>query len=185
MKIVLGSGIARIWQHFKNKDIAVISAFDSTLPIEENNKRHEQLNQDLKDLGVGYSEAKGIWNDSKEKSFIVFDIEPQQIKNLGEKYDQFAVGYSIGDDFVIENLKTGDIQKYNKMEVGWREVWEGWTEHKGKQFAFVPKEASFDVYVPSKVSSLTAQMYSSFKKGIGGWHYPKDRVVIIDRRNEK
>lgn len=77
------------------KNWAFITAWNplsKNLSLEDNQKRNQSLEEDIKVLGLKYYSAIGISQDEKwsEESFFIENIELVKANELALKYDQWA-----------------------------------------------------------------------------------------------
>lgn len=80
----------------------VVSAFNDD-PETDNFQAHEQLVQEVKNLGYNPETFDGEWEGAKELSIVIPGVEISILVNLGEKYGQDAVAYYNGSE--IETIE--------------------------------------------------------------------------------
>lgn len=155
---VTEASLSRVWQHMEEgRSWGIISAWRSDIGgdpksrREMNNRRTENLENDLRSLGYGYFPMKGRWREtdretgeerwSEERSFFVPNIERNELLDLAERYDQEAVIFGEpGDDGKVKLLFTAggeDTLAPNSSE-GFRprRIADAYSEVKGHAFAF-------------------------------------------------
>lgn len=81
----------------KDGVFGVMSAYAGGLSKTDNQRRHGELMRDLQMLGVRPTSLKGSWQGVTEKSFLIPNIRPEDLFDLGRKYAQDAVIYKSKD----------------------------------------------------------------------------------------
>lgn len=71
----------------------LISAYVHGESESSNMKRNSLLAHDLALLGYRFTEYNGVWEGTRERSFCVYSIKPDDLISLGKKYGQKAVMY--------------------------------------------------------------------------------------------
>ncbi len=81
-------------EDLKNKDYTVMTAENpgaKTLSPEENAKRNQDLEAELKRMGVDYTKVVGRYGGTPENSFVIHDISREDALQLGKKFGQESV----------------------------------------------------------------------------------------------
>jgi predicted ester cyclase len=86
---------------FEGRRFAIITAHNprsERLSGEENQRRHAELERDLKKMGLEYTPSTGESPDGTwvEEGFAVFDVGLEQALELGQKYGQHAILWGEG-----------------------------------------------------------------------------------------
>jgi len=111
------SSLSRIWQMIENdKSFGVVSAFRNGYSKKENEERHIELKEGVRDIGYGYVEMMGGYKEEtgfvNEKSLFIPNINKSDIISLGIKFDQYSVIYKDSKEFVeIGTNKNSGIKK--------------------------------------------------------------------------
>lgn len=154
-KFINESSLSRIWQFVedKNKQFGVMSAFRGDLSSRENEERHKELKDAVREMGYGFVELKGGYEEEvgivEEKSLFIPNISKKEIIELGKRYNQDSVIFKDSREFSIigtnkftgigkvianfrfsagrENLVSGMKDLFSALAKG---------SHKGKKFLF-------------------------------------------------
>lgn len=107
--LVAESSLSRVWQHINDPDtqFAIISAYVYKHP--DNGKRHQELQNRVRDLGYGYIELDSGYTyygeDEdiliEEKSLMIPGIRKPEAVKLGYEFDQESILFKKGTDFVL------------------------------------------------------------------------------------
>ncbi len=117
------SGIVRFLQ--KKFPFAIISAYTRDYSEAENKKRMEELKQEIRRRGYGYSLLRGIYTYEDEStgkketveeySYLVPGIKKNEALNLAKKFDQESIIYY--DGHTIQMVETdGRITKIRNLD---------------------------------------------------------------------
>ena len=102
------SSLSRIYQHSKESNIGIITAYRGDYSISQNESRNSNLMSDIRSAGMGYVSVTGHYIENKgspeekkvvEKSFIVISSANDSgklknfLKRTGAKYNQDSVLY--------------------------------------------------------------------------------------------
>ncbi len=128
------ASLSRIWRHYENKTpFALLSAFRSEYPYEENKRRNTRLAADIRKKGYGYFFADGYWIENKgtkdevhvseDTIFVVGKKGKEQdflnfIVNMVRKYDQEAALVYINGEAALYNSKGEKTRVYKKLRPG-------------------------------------------------------------------
>lgn len=117
------ASLGRVYNHMQN-DFAIISASRYNLSAEKNHYRTSQLKQDIRKLGLGYTELLGRWKEinpdngdeiiSDERSLFIPDITLSDAESLGKKFEQSSIIY--GKDGVVKEICTKGFTGDDKKE---------------------------------------------------------------------
>ena len=103
---LLEASLARIWDHYQNKQFAVLTSWRQGNSQEENDENFKQLKADLKSINTGFiplvghgqeSTPDGVVNVVEEPSLAVFPrVTPDdsfrgKIIEIGKKYKQWGL----------------------------------------------------------------------------------------------
>lgn len=116
--------LSRVWQHTKNSNIGIITAFRGELKLEDNRKRNKQLSALIRQNGFGYFTVIGFYTENlgseeeekvQEESFVVISSanDAGKLKNflmkMGEKYNQDSILYKAAseDDAILIGTAGG------------------------------------------------------------------------------
>lgn len=109
------SSLSRVYSMVLDPDriFAIISAYRSELGLAENKKRHAQLAQDIRDLGLGYVMLNSGWVEddkpSEEQSYFIPNIQFNDALELSRKYNQYGMLYKSKDKgFILVKSDTGE-----------------------------------------------------------------------------
>jgi len=149
------SSLSRIWQFVedKNRQFGVMSAFRGDISPKENKQRHEELKKRVRDMGYGYIEMDGGYEEEqgivKEKSLFIPKISRKELMELGVEYDQHTVIFKDGKGFSLigtnVNSGIGNVVANFKHSAGRDNLIKGMKElfsalvkgsHRGKKFLF-------------------------------------------------
>lgn len=149
MRIGFAFDLSRIWEHsVKDKRFGIVSAYKKGLPEAENEKRAESMKDYVRKLGYGYKEIYGVWESWDGTITIEY---PLFIPNLyrhgaiflgrdeylmeGRCSPQEAVFVGDGSEILLINAAEDTVKRrWSQTEAGWMEMWEGWSELKGKEW---------------------------------------------------
>jgi hypothetical protein len=142
------------------KDFGIVSAFRGENSREENKKLHDDLKKRVRDMGYGYIEMKGGYQEEggvvEELSLLIPNIKKEEIVKLGRHYKQHSVMYKNDQDFyyigtnesagigkVLMRFKKGEGQ--NNLELAKHKVVQFFSQlrkgpHAGKKFVFNVKD---------------------------------------------
>ena len=91
---VLESGLSRIFRHFRNVPIAVITAYRDDLSDKENEPRNKRLAKELRARGYGFIRSKGTYTDLntgivyEQPGFTIPGMPFDEAMELSKKYEQ-------------------------------------------------------------------------------------------------
>jgi len=151
------SSLSRIIQHIENPSstFGQISASRGEFSKEENKQRHESLKKDVRQMGLGYIEMSGGFQEEdgnvQELSLFIPNISKKNAIELGQKYGQFSILWKDPTQFVeigtndasgvgsVKNSfkktgKTIDLSS-DSIKNFWSQIYKG--RHKDKKFLFV------------------------------------------------
>jgi hypothetical protein len=149
MRIGFAFDLSRIWEHsVKDKRFGIVSAYKKGLSEAENEKRAESMKDYVCKLGYGYKEIYGVWESGDGAITIEY---PLFIPNLyrhgaiflgrdeylmeGRCSPQEAVIVGDGSEILLINAAEDTVEtRWAQTEAGWMEMWEGWSELKGKEW---------------------------------------------------
>ncbi len=89
-RLFFAAGLPRIIDHFKNGTMALISAFKSGRPLEENLENQWKLAQRVREMGLGYTPVIGRWGGENERTLLIPNITKEQAKQLAKEFNQDA-----------------------------------------------------------------------------------------------
>jgi hypothetical protein len=159
---LIESKLSRVFQYVEDdeKDFGIVSAFRGENSREQNKKLHEELKKRIRDMGYGYIELKGGYQEEsgvvEELSVLIPNIKKSEIVQLGRHYGQHSVMYKNNEDFyyigtnesagigkVLMRFKKGEGQ--NNLELAKHKVVQFFSQlrkgaHKGKKFVFNVKD---------------------------------------------
>jgi len=107
------SSLSRIWQHIQDpsRSFGVVSAFRGEYGRRENEQRHDELKDQVRELGYGYIELEGGYKEEsgfvEELSLFIPEIRRNDLIELGSYYDQYSVIYK--DRNVFEEIGTSEV----------------------------------------------------------------------------
>jgi len=183
-------GINRLWEHIHTEDFGIVSAFVSpdklVIPksirhdkrlvlqyvLEQNNKRHEALKKKVK---YNYIELDSVWFDTKgnrynEKSLFITHTSYDEIYTLAKDYEQetfiYAEVINGAPAIYEEDTDTQQvIRRFSFTQVGFRQAWTAYSQHKSHAFTFVEKAShTWFTRLP-----FTASMLRMGKRYIGNY----------------
>lgn len=118
------ASLGRIYQHTKNRNLGIITAFRNEYTLPENRQRNQELIQKIRDAGYGFNKIKGRFIENygtpdarpvDEESFLVFGKEGDDsgqllsdLKRLGTEYDQESILHKTHDSDVAKLHGTKD-----------------------------------------------------------------------------
>lgn len=133
----LSYGLNRSLFWLNNRNCAILTAWRGSYTKAENNRRNQELQNSLRNLGYGVIRVKGCYAEvgrpvEKENSFLVFDLDDtpdfkDKIFEQSERYEQDCflykpldeeVAYLIGtnDDFGKGKIITAGALRINSMD---------------------------------------------------------------------
>jgi hypothetical protein len=155
--------MGRIYQHIvsnpKMNSWAVITGSRLGRTSAENKLANKKLEADLRDMGLGFSHADGMWRECKddtleykdcpeemripspEKVMFIPNISKEDAKALGKKYNQDSVLFADGEarkngEATYIDSKSGEEFNIGKFTPG--KISQGYTKMKGdKVFTFL------------------------------------------------
>jgi hypothetical protein len=154
--------LSRVFQYVEDdkKDFGIVSAFRGENSREENKKLHDDLKKRVRDMGYGYIEMKGGYQEEggvvEELSLLIPNIKKEEIVKLGRHYKQHSVMYKNDQDFyyigtnesagigkVLMRFKKGEGQ--DNLELAKHKVVQFFSQlrkgpHAGKKFVFNVKD---------------------------------------------
>lgn len=107
-KMLHESSLSRIYQHSKESNMGMITAYRGQYSKQQNEKRNSSLISDIRSAGFGYIPVKGFYIENPgtpeedkvtENSFVVISSANDSgrlkgfLKRMGVKYDQDSVLY--------------------------------------------------------------------------------------------
>ncbi len=166
------SSLSRIMTHINNKKtFGVISPFRKDNSKKENDIAYQNLIKLVKDMGYGYIEMKGGYQEStgfvNEKSLFIPNIKRNEIIDLGIKFEQDSVIHKNNTDFV--EIGTNNITGIKKIlskfktkgkNISVDDVNDKFTDffsklvkgsHRGKKFIFVSENQTGSSFVGSRI----------------------------------
>jgi hypothetical protein len=90
MLVKFAFNLGRVWQYFQGRKFAIISAYLSQFKPQVNEERARALKKAVRDLGYGYHEIEGTWQDPKtgnvalEYPLFIPDISYADAISLGQ-----------------------------------------------------------------------------------------------------
>jgi hypothetical protein len=157
------TSMGRIYQHIvsnpKMNSWAVITGSRLGRTSAENKLANKKLEADLRDMGLGFSHADGMWRECKddtleykdcpeemripspEKVMFIPNISKEDAKALGKKYNQDSVLFADGEarkngEATYIDSKSGEEFNIGKFTPG--KITQGYTKLKGdKVFTFL------------------------------------------------
>ncbi len=160
MKTVFSFNLQRLWKHYKEGKFGIVSAYLYSLPKKQNEERSKKLKEQVRKLGYGYKEIRGIWKGDEGLTFeyplFIPNISVQDIKTLGKDFEQDAVIYSdTPEKVVLYDIKADkEIITFEKIEIGGQEAWESYSELKGRKFRYSEVEWHMPFYDPTQANSM-------------------------------
>lgn len=188
--------LSRIFEYYQDKNFGIVSAYKSNLSKEENEMRAMILKDYVRKLGYGYREIYGVWKSldgtvTFEFPLFIPNLTKEDALKMGrdlylpenERNPQDAVIVAVNDRIeLVDCLSGAVIDVFDKVEFGWKESWEAWSQLKGKD-----KERAWRYYSsvtwcmavpPKKVDSYFASLsYQSWKNDKGISEYDHDWVM--------
>jgi hypothetical protein len=148
-KTILASGFARLVRHTLEGEFAIVSAFKSDLPIEENNRRTAELKQLVRQMGYGFIPGKGVWDGAAERSLFIPGMSEADVKSLAERFAQQSYVHGdkgryriVGTDGSLygEGLTGKDFHQFTDAEIkGLPPSETGHTETRGRSWVWDEK----------------------------------------------
>lgn len=104
--------LSRIWQHTKESNIGLITAYRGEFDVKTNDSRNQKLAAEIRSNGFGYVQVTGFYIENlgqedekrvQEKSFFVTsyandgDKLKKFLKKMGAKFNQDSVFYKAAD----------------------------------------------------------------------------------------
>lgn len=91
------------------KEFAVVSAFRAGLSQEENERRHAQLCEVLKNDGLDFHETSGAWDGVQEKAVFVAGMARDEVAELASYFGQDAYIWGDMEEYCVFDTRTGSI----------------------------------------------------------------------------
>lgn len=118
------SSLSRIYQHSKESNMGMITAYRGQFSVQQNEKRNSQLISDIRSAGFGYVPVEGHYVENPgtpeeqkvtEKSFLVISSANDSgrlkffLQRSGIKYDQDSVLYkdAASDEAILIGTASG------------------------------------------------------------------------------
>jgi hypothetical protein len=100
---------------FNNKPYSIITAhnpYSQKLSKEENEQRHEQLEEILQERKLEHSPSTGESPDGSwiEEGFIIFDISLEDALAIGKRFEQHAIVYGQGNRAALAWCEDGRLE---------------------------------------------------------------------------
>lgn len=155
------TSLSRVYQHVEgnpNSSWGVVSAQRMVLPKQENEARTERLKKEIRRRGYGFFEMEGHWLecqdpnvpyskcpedklvDAVERSFFVPNISQQEVKELGDMFEQDAVLYGGPDTQKRAQALHRSGEVYDLGRFTPNTIAQGYSRLKnGKPYTFVDK----------------------------------------------
>jgi hypothetical protein len=121
VQVYSAAGLSRLLEHFKEREVAFVSADRGENTPLENRELEKDLAHTIRGMGYGFIDVQGYWEDPgtgvqvPEKTFAVInnqstpDMFIRRMFSLGERYEQYAIMVVRPDD---------GHAYYYKMKVG-------------------------------------------------------------------
>ena len=207
MQVKFAFNLSRVWQHFGEGSFAILTAYLSDLPAEENEKRLDELKGEIREKGYGYHDVEGVWKNPErdlaieiEDSLFIPGCTPEDAiwfgtegwKDPADQKPQYSIIYAEGPENVTYHiLATDEKVTWPKMFANFQEAWEAWSDDRGKRFKFGPGDDSktasqasveYRMFVPRDPpkSSLEAMALQGWKNpnAVNEYRPTRDKVVI-------
>jgi len=104
------SSVGQVFKHFKNGSFGIVSASRENLHVAENNKRTRELLSLLKSEVIQYIPVVGKYG-IKENSMFLMDVEPELVKAIAERYDQYSYIWGEKGAWAEVITATGNIEQ--------------------------------------------------------------------------
>ena len=189
MKVIFSFNLTRLWKHYREGSFGIVSAYLYNLPKKENEKRSKDLKAQVRKMGYGYKEIRGVWKGDSGLTFeyplFIPNIKPNEIKSLSKEFEQDAVLYSDTSEEVIlwDTKHDKKIMTFEKIEVGGEEAWESYSELKGRKFRYSEVDWNIPFADPTQANSsrwaigLAEDAY--FKKGECDYTRDDEKRMIV------
>ena len=119
------SSWGRIIQHIEgNTTFAAISSYVGGFSEKENEKRHENLRRDIREMGYGYIEMDSGYTYQStqvtaiEQAFFIPTISREEALQLGRKYDQESIIFKDPNQFAVLLSDSGAVDMEFQMQRG-------------------------------------------------------------------
>ena len=164
------------------RSFAVVSAYRSDLPVEENDKLHDALRHKIKALGTGYIELDSgfTYGDTDrftfEKSFMIPEIDRETAMELAKEFEQYSLLFKDANGFneiTPDGKPLGSFQfkagkenlSFNKdvLRKAFSSLIKTNRAHRGEKFAFKKMESLHEVENPSWFASLSDRPLRKFQ----------------------
>ena len=89
-QLLFAGGYGRLFDHYKNGALAIVSAFRTGNDLKTNFERQWQLTQAVRQMGLGYMPIIGQWEGVEERSILIPGITKEKAKELASMFDQDA-----------------------------------------------------------------------------------------------
>jgi len=190
----LSFNLSRLWKYYKEGKFGIVSAFGD-YPKKVNRERSDKLKKMVRDLGYGYKEIQGVWKGEAgtvfEYPLFIPHLTPQDAKVIGKEFEQEAVIFAeTPEEVTLWDTKNDKlIDKFKKLQTSQgEEVWESYSDLKGKKFKFSGVEWVFPFPDPEKYSSMKcfiAMAEESYFKEKHSDFRDKDRTEIVILTKER
>ena len=138
MKIKVSFNLSRAWEHFTNKQFAVISAWRKEFTIEKNEERGEELKDLVRSKGLGYKEVKGVWHNAAgevENEYPLFIplMSYNDALELGAEFNQDTIICGDGEKIIIVDPKSNKLlEEFTNMETAFQQAWTDYSQLKAR-----------------------------------------------------
>ena len=159
MKITIAFNLQRLWNFYKEGKFGIVSAYGN-FSKKENQERGDKLKKMVRDLGYGYKEMRGVWKGEEGVTFeyplFIPKLSAKDAKALGKEFDQEAVIFAESPEKVIlfDTKNDKEVMTFTKLETEGKDVWESYSDLKGKKFRFSEVEWLMPFADPTKASSM-------------------------------
>jgi len=149
MTTKLSFSLSRVYKYFKDKNFGIVSAYLGGKSNQENKERQKKLKKEIRDLGYGYKEIRGVWRPDKESpveleyGLFIPNAKKKDIVDLDKKFEQYAVIYKEDDKITLDCLGNEENKFFNNFEEGVKDSWLTWSEYRRHKFRYSSVEWGF------------------------------------------
>lgn len=89
-KLLFAGGYGRLFDHYKNGSLGIISAFRAGRDLQTNLEAQYKLTQRIREMGYGFMPVIGQWEGVQERSLVIPGISKEDAKQLAVEFGQDA-----------------------------------------------------------------------------------------------
>lgn len=108
-KLLFAGGYVRLYDHFKNGSLGIVSAFKSNRDLNTNLGKQWELCQRVREMGYGYMPVICQWKGIEERSIIIPNISKDKVHSLAAEFDQDAYLWATNGTWWVWDTKNESL----------------------------------------------------------------------------